>query len=164
MRPEPRKKASTQNKLKLLVWAARPAPHRRWSLQALSQVSLPDALVLGPGKGNRDQPNSTAPQKGASCTSGPLPFPQLYFSTPKEFHVCGQWNGRGRYQRSVSHLWKSQLPSSSPLPYSCTLLLSWITIATKIQGVHQCMFTASTLCAPFPRSLLIFMIPRAPSL
>jgi hypothetical protein len=46
MRLLARKKASTQNKLKLLVWAARPVPHRRPNLQALSQVSLPDALRI----------------------------------------------------------------------------------------------------------------------
>lgn len=50
MRPLARKKACTWNKLKLLAWAARPVLHRRPSLWALSQVSLPD------GTGTRQVP------------------------------------------------------------------------------------------------------------
>lgn len=65
--------------------------------------------------------------------------------------------------RSASPFWKSQLPSSSPLPHSCTLLFSWIIIATKIQGIHQYVCCRYPAC-PFPQILLIFMIPRAPNL
>lgn len=70
-RPLARKKASTQNKLKLLAWAARLVPHRRLSLQALSQVSLHGALETG--KGKRNQAGSRASLGDRCAHPGPVP-------------------------------------------------------------------------------------------
>lgn len=145
MRPLARKKPSTENKLKLLAWAARLVSHRRLNLQALSQVSLHDALESG--KGKRDQGRSRASPGDCCAHPGPVPSPVDFESSKGVSHLgIAEWEQRVP-TGSTSHFNPLvEVPASLIIsPSSYTLLLSWILITTNTQGVHllvRCLYAA----------------------